>query len=904
LFFPIFQPEGDFIIQQSATVAGLGDTVMMAADGLLNSNYMALGETEGMFFSGPDVRYGANFNQSTGESAADVLADYEAEFGEAPAAPFWAHSYDAAVLLMDAIVAASTDDAGTLTIDRAGVREYLHGVSNFSGLIGSMSCDPYGDCSSAKITVIQNIDSTDYAASTANVVYEYAPLAGGQAAGEVTAPEGACIGLVTDVGEVDDKSFNQAAWTGVETAGAQFGADVDYVETQAAKDYATNIGLFADSGCDIIVTVGFALGEATAVAAAEYPDVDFIGVDQWQAEPVDGVAGLIFPEDQSGFLAGALAASLSTSGTIAAVLGTDIIPPVVAFGEGYLNGAKWVNPDIEVIKTYHPGGLDVAFTDPEWGATTARQALDQGADVVFGAGGKTGNGAIIEVAGEAGAFCIGVDVDQWGSVPEAQPCLVSSAMKSIAEGVVYLIGESLRGNMPSGNHVGGADLAPFHEHADSVPDSVKDMLVQLKADLDAGVVPTCVWVTDAPGCPVPRTASWRGVTEDEIHVGVTMIDFPWLIEMGLSTEGWGDPQTIWEALLAEVNGNGGVHGRQIVVDGYRYYSPVPGMGISAEGVCLELAADIETFAIVGGFLGPSEISNTCITATANTILIGGRQTAEWLAESTAPWLEFGTMKERRMEVFLSLLDQEGLLEGRTFALVGGMDGPYEKAKELITGMGIDLALDAFNDVTVGDTEAEDARWDVLVENVRSSGADTIFLVGGERAGIRNLSYAGIDIDMYVMNSETYTSLSASVTPEMADGGITLTGMTPEEQWETEGTQACAATFREANPDIETSNPTDWVEGEKWYTGITNYCNWVAVLVAVLEAAGPNPTHESFLAGVESMTQFSSPSSPYSSFGPGKYDASDSFRLSVFDGSEGAGEDGLLTPMGPVLDGTP
>ena len=222
----------------------------------------------------------------------------------------------------------------------------------------------------------------------------------------------------------------------------------------------------------------------------------------------------------------------------------------------------------------------------------------------------------------------------------------------------------------------------------------------------------------------------------------------------------------------------------------------------------------------------------------------------------------------------------------------------------VTARELGDTLDAFNDVTVGDTEAEDARWDVLVENVRSSGADTIFLVGGERAGVRNLSYAGIDIDMYVMNSETYTSLSASVTPEMADGGITLTGMTPEEQWETEGTQACAATFREANPDIETSNPTDWVEGEKWYTGITNYCNWVAVLVAVLEAAGPNPTHESFLAGVESMTQFYSPSSPYSSFGPGKYDASDSFRLSVFDGSEGAGEDGVLTPMGPVLDGTP
>ncbi|MBT7895099.1 MAG: branched-chain amino acid ABC transporter substrate-binding protein, partial [Actinobacteria bacterium] len=122
LFFPIFQPEGDFIVQQASTVSGLENTIMMAADGLLNSNFLAVAETQGMFFSGPDVRYGSNFNQSTGETAADVLADYKAEFGEAPAAPFWAHSYDAAALLMDAIAAASYEDGGALIIDRAGVR--------------------------------------------------------------------------------------------------------------------------------------------------------------------------------------------------------------------------------------------------------------------------------------------------------------------------------------------------------------------------------------------------------------------------------------------------------------------------------------------------------------------------------------------------------------------------------------------------------------------------------------------------------------------------------------------------------------------------------------------------------------------------------------------------------------
>jgi basic membrane protein A len=101
------------------------------------------------------------------------------------------------------------------------------------------------------------------------------------------AADGGCVGLVTDVGQVDDKSFNQSAWDGVQAAGSSLGVDVDYIETQAAKDYETNIGLFADSGCDVIVTVGFALGEATAIAAGEYPDVDFIGVDQFQRGWID-----------------------------------------------------------------------------------------------------------------------------------------------------------------------------------------------------------------------------------------------------------------------------------------------------------------------------------------------------------------------------------------------------------------------------------------------------------------------------------------------------------------------------------------------------------------------------------------------------------------------------------------
>lgn len=307
------------------------------------------------------------------------------------------------------------------------------------------------------------------------------------------------IGLVTDVGRVNDRSFNQSAWEGVKQAGTAAGLTegdgFKYIETQDAKEYADNIQQFVDAGYPVIVTVGFALGEATAKAAADNPGTYFIGVDQFQADALPNLTGLVFHEDQAGYLAGALAAQLSKSGTIAAVLGTDLVPPVVAFGTGYENGAKAINPDIKVISTYHPGEISQAFVDPEWGAATARQALDQGADVVFGAGGQTGNGALQEVAAAVTAggslYCIGVDTDQWETLPAAHPCLVSSAVKQITPGVVDLIGKfAADGTMVAGNQFGPAGLAPFHDFEDKVPQEVKDKLAEIQAGLADGSVTT------------------------------------------------------------------------------------------------------------------------------------------------------------------------------------------------------------------------------------------------------------------------------------------------------------------------------------------------------------------------------------------------------------------------------
>ncbi len=300
------------------------------------------------------------------------------------------------------------------------------------------------------------------------------------------------IGLVTDVGHVDDRSFNQSSWEGVQAAAKAIGADAEYIETTDPTDYANNIKTLVDKGNNVIVTVGFALGDATIKAAKANAKITFIGVDQFQADVVPNLVGLIFPEDQSGFLAGVLAARLSKSGKIAAVLGTDQVPPVVRFKEGFEAGAKYANPKIDVKSTYYPGDISKAFNDPTWGATTAGQAIDQGADVIFGAGGNTGNGALQEVAKrttkDKPLFCIGVDTDQWGTLPEAHPCLVSSAQKLIPPGIDSIIQTIVAGTVKGGNFVGPVGLAPFHDFDKTVPADVQAELTKLAADLKSGAL--------------------------------------------------------------------------------------------------------------------------------------------------------------------------------------------------------------------------------------------------------------------------------------------------------------------------------------------------------------------------------------------------------------------------------
>ena len=306
-----------------------------------------------------------------------------------------------------------------------------------------------------------------------------------------------CVGLVTDTGKVDDKSFNQSAHEGAKKAAEENQGFYKYIETQDAKDYAANMAQFTNKKYDVVVTVGFLMTDATLAAAKGTPTTRFVGVDQF-FDPATvtekNVTGIQFPEDQAGYGAGYLAGLMTKTNKLGQVLGLEI-PPVQKFAKGFEAGAKAANSKVTVTTVYHPAG-DNAFNDPVWGAAEAKKQLAQGADIIFGAGGNTGNGALQEVAKSAGAgtdtYCIGVDTDQWDTVPAAQKCLITSAMKLLALGVTDTVTTAKAGDFTSSITMGKAGLAPYHDFDAKIPADVKTKVAEIVTQMEAGTLKTGV----------------------------------------------------------------------------------------------------------------------------------------------------------------------------------------------------------------------------------------------------------------------------------------------------------------------------------------------------------------------------------------------------------------------------
>ncbi len=299
------------------------------------------------------------------------------------------------------------------------------------------------------------------------------------------------VGLVTDVGKVNDGTFNEFAYKGMMQAVEEFGLESAFIETLAPTDYEKNITQFAEEDYDMIVTVGFMIGDATRKLAPEYPDIKFAGVDQFQADTIENVMGMNFSEDQSGFLAGALAGLMTESKVVGIVCGMEI-PPVIKFRLGYENGVHHVCPDCTVLGLY----ID-SFTDPARGKEAALSQMAEGADVIFGAGGPTGSGGILAAAAE-GVWVIGVDQDEYlttfgrGSV-EGHDKLLSSAMKRVDVSVYTAIKNFVEGTFQGGNAFfdtsnEGVGLAPFHDAEDAIPQEVKDTLEEIYQGLADGTI--------------------------------------------------------------------------------------------------------------------------------------------------------------------------------------------------------------------------------------------------------------------------------------------------------------------------------------------------------------------------------------------------------------------------------
>jgi basic membrane protein A len=334
------------------------------------------------------------------------------------------------------------------------------------------------------------------------------------ACGDPDTGEDWLVGGVTDVGQLEDKSFNEGGWCGTIAGATAVNGHAEVIVTEDPADYQNNIQTFIDQGYQIIVTYGFALGTDTAIAAKANPDIQFIGLDQAICVDANGdpdptfacegdaatllpnYQGLIFNESQAGYLAGIAAANLTETGVIGTIGGINTIPAVLSYIGGYVNGAKSVNPDIEVLVSYVSDDITTAFNDPTTGASLAEQMIGQDADVIFQVAGLSGQGAL-EAACDADVYGIGVDVDQALALPDLT-CIVTSAEKKLVEGVSEAIQRVADGSAVGGNLILDAAQDPpkvavsdFHNHPDLLTDDLQTALDDATAGMASGEIDPC-----------------------------------------------------------------------------------------------------------------------------------------------------------------------------------------------------------------------------------------------------------------------------------------------------------------------------------------------------------------------------------------------------------------------------
>lgn len=296
-----------------------------------------------------------------------------------------------------------------------------------------------------------------------------------------------CAGLVTEFGSTEE-GIQQEAWLALRDAKAAGLVDrIDRIETKDPRDHTANIDTFGEDQYDIIVTVGASLSDDTTAAAEKYPALHFIGVEQEQATTIANLVGLVFHEERSGFLAGALAGLLTQSGRVVAICESSFVDSMRRYCQGFRAGAQYANPSAHVDISYHEGSADSLFRAVEWGKTEALQQVGQGADIVFAAGHDTAAAALRAAAGQ-GALVIGTETDLYASMVDIRGELLTSATNDVRSGVLDLVRLGREGRWPKGEYFGQVQLAPFHETDGRIPVQIEDQLLGINRGLEDGTI--------------------------------------------------------------------------------------------------------------------------------------------------------------------------------------------------------------------------------------------------------------------------------------------------------------------------------------------------------------------------------------------------------------------------------
>ena len=300
-----------------------------------------------------------------------------------------------------------------------------------------------------------------------------------------------CAALVTDTRGLKDFGINQDTWAGLEQSKANGVIDqIAYIESVDARDYEKNIAFFVNAGYDVIITSGIGLQNATLHSAYLYPASVFVGMNQADAESVPNFIAVTFPEDQMGFLAGALAARLTRTNIIGAVCETSGIDAMRHYCEGFRAGAQYINPALDVIVVYRDAGSsEKLFLDEAWGNENAQMLITRGADVIFAVGGETGAGAL-RTATEAGIQSIGAERDQGAALEDKGLSVVTSVLGRGS----FTVQELMR-RVKAGNWI-DAQASPigYVSLEGVVPENVLVELEEILTGLASGEVKTNVTV--------------------------------------------------------------------------------------------------------------------------------------------------------------------------------------------------------------------------------------------------------------------------------------------------------------------------------------------------------------------------------------------------------------------------